>query len=430
VLDRSIELIAAASADARTFDRQLIAQVSDVWDNNTYPFFGAAVARDARREVLADQGFGWMASSGSDRREWVLEQATACGHSISLPPASYQVGANYRDYRGVVRPAQVPLRSEVAAEIGADYDLTTARVRHLRVERSGGGLGGRLLLAMDRRFTIDRDDGPSAELDLRFEGIDDVRFELDDSVGVAIAGLDGSDGITAGGDITIGAEGVLRASRATAWIQDSWWHLSAAGRAADARTSTGSRPREDLPERGSLGGAAQLAAWVLRFAMLEIRMVRYASMADQIPVHRIARVFGGAGSDVVTLGARRWGRDAAFRRLIERWISTGGDDLAPFFRRTLHYFADGRESPSSLRQLARDLSPSASDEVSDRSALPPGSEVVLVEYSAASEHHQSSVLVQAAVPENAGWTLRGAETEQPGRVGVVLRAGRLAVSGF
>lgn len=43
VLDRSFEQIVAASEDGREFDRQLVVRVSDVWDNNTYPFFGAAV---------------------------------------------------------------------------------------------------------------------------------------------------------------------------------------------------------------------------------------------------------------------------------------------------------------------------------------------------------------------------------------------------
>lgn len=50
LLDRSVEEIAAASQDARTFDRELIIKVSDVWDNNTYPFVRAALARGARRE--------------------------------------------------------------------------------------------------------------------------------------------------------------------------------------------------------------------------------------------------------------------------------------------------------------------------------------------------------------------------------------------
>lgn len=106
-----------------------------------------------------------MADLGADRREWVLEQAAARGHRLSLPTASYQKGVNYRDYRGVVRPAQVPLDPEVAAEIEGDYDLTSAQVRRLVVERSGDGLRSSLVLAVDRRFDVDQVDAPSAELD-------------------------------------------------------------------------------------------------------------------------------------------------------------------------------------------------------------------------------------------------------------------------
>ena len=34
VLDRSFEQLAGASADARTFDRIVVAEVADVWDNH------------------------------------------------------------------------------------------------------------------------------------------------------------------------------------------------------------------------------------------------------------------------------------------------------------------------------------------------------------------------------------------------------------
>ncbi|MFE1783069.1 hypothetical protein ACFW9F_10880 [Streptomyces sp. NPDC059506] len=41
LLDRSLVQIADASADARGFDRETVRAVADVWDNNTFPLFGA-----------------------------------------------------------------------------------------------------------------------------------------------------------------------------------------------------------------------------------------------------------------------------------------------------------------------------------------------------------------------------------------------------
>lgn len=37
LLDRSVVQIAEAAGDARTFDRETIRAVSDMWDNNTFP---------------------------------------------------------------------------------------------------------------------------------------------------------------------------------------------------------------------------------------------------------------------------------------------------------------------------------------------------------------------------------------------------------
>ncbi|MBC6461163.1 hypothetical protein [Actinomadura sp. HBU206391] len=45
LLDRSLVQIAAAAADARNFDRKTVHEVSDVWDNNTFPLFRVATAR-------------------------------------------------------------------------------------------------------------------------------------------------------------------------------------------------------------------------------------------------------------------------------------------------------------------------------------------------------------------------------------------------
>jgi hypothetical protein len=187
VLDRSIKQMAAASADARTFDQRLIAKVSDVWDNNTFPFFAAAAARTSRRrEQLANDGFRWMADFGSARREWVIEQAAAAGYPMDLPPSSRDYTQNWRDSRGVVRPAEVPLTAEAAAELRVDYDLGTAKLQYLSVERSNGLLHGIVVFSLDRRFDTDWEGCPPAELDLRFESLGELRFDIDDSGGIGI----------------------------------------------------------------------------------------------------------------------------------------------------------------------------------------------------------------------------------------------------
>jgi hypothetical protein len=53
-------------ADGRFFDREQVAHVADVWDNNTYPLFGVALSHFHRdgaghgrvREVGVDIGRG------------------------------------------------------------------------------------------------------------------------------------------------------------------------------------------------------------------------------------------------------------------------------------------------------------------------------------------------------------------------------------
>ncbi|HET6740651.1 MAG TPA: hypothetical protein VFH76_17010 [Kribbella sp.] len=418
LLDRSFELIAVASADARAFDRPLIVRISDVWDNNTRPFFGAAVARGPRRTELAESGIRWMADFGSERRAWVLDQAAAAGHPLTLPPTSNPGGVQ-RDYRGRVRAPQLALTQAVAAEIAGDYDLAAAQVRSLVVERSAEGLVGSLQVSAGRRFGIGQVEAPAAELELRFDGIDELRFDLGDSVG-----------ITLGGESAIGDGGVLRAKGVTARIDDLWWHLSAGGRAADALIPERPDVRPPDPDVGPIGGAAMLAATLLRRAMVQIRMVRSAVCADKIPVHRIAQVFGSTGAAVVAAGALRWRREAAFRHLVESWIAAGGDDLAPFFHAALTEIADDEYAPGSVRRLARSMRPGPIEvepvEV-EPGAVSTLSEVVLVAYNAGTGSHPSRLLVQSAVPVGGRWTLRGYEADRPENFAVDLRSGRLLV---
>jgi hypothetical protein len=86
ILDRSLDEIAAASADPASFDGRVINQIADVWDNNTVPFFGAALARTRRRrEHLAEVGLAWMGDFGPERRAWALAHTTDLGYDLNLP---------------------------------------------------------------------------------------------------------------------------------------------------------------------------------------------------------------------------------------------------------------------------------------------------------------------------------------------------------
>ncbi|MDG4824716.1 hypothetical protein O7635_22930 [Asanoa sp. WMMD1127] len=44
LLDRSVHEIAAMAADARGFEVGRVGLIADIWDNNTLPLVGAAVA--------------------------------------------------------------------------------------------------------------------------------------------------------------------------------------------------------------------------------------------------------------------------------------------------------------------------------------------------------------------------------------------------
>ena len=94
-------------------------------------------------------------------------------------------------------PPAGPLAVGVASALAVDYDLATARVKYLLAERSRGRLEGVLLVEAERRFTVDAD-YPAAELDLRFEGLDALRFELDDARGVAFDCDDGTASVVIG----------------------------------------------------------------------------------------------------------------------------------------------------------------------------------------------------------------------------------------
>jgi hypothetical protein len=93
ILDRSLAQLAAGSADLTTIDGRVVNRIADVWDNNTAPFFGAALARTKRRrEHLAEAGLVWMADFGEERRAWALAHTTALGYELKLPDLTPEHG--------------------------------------------------------------------------------------------------------------------------------------------------------------------------------------------------------------------------------------------------------------------------------------------------------------------------------------------------
>ncbi|MDH6129627.1 hypothetical protein [Kitasatospora sp. GP82] len=231
LLDRSLLQIADASSDARRFDRETISVVADVWDNNTFPLFRAATASTRRgRERRALAALEWMAGLGEERRAWMLEQASAAGHPLDelLAPAKpYLPG---RDYLGRVMAPAMAVTPQIAENLAADYDLPSAQVRCLQVERAGSRLVGYLELAVARSYPVDDGTSPEpATLGIRLRNITEVRFDSHDARGAALRTE--ADGVSIG----IGARGTLRAATADLRPDDHCWHLSAAGHRADAR---------------------------------------------------------------------------------------------------------------------------------------------------------------------------------------------------
>ncbi|MEU7916805.1 hypothetical protein [Microbispora bryophytorum] len=350
LLDRSLVQIAEASADARTYDRRTINEVADVWDNNTFPLFDAATARiSVERERRVRAALRWMADLGSKRRSWMVEQAAAAGHSLErlLPPPVARP-LHTRDYQGHVTPPFMPLTAKAALELATDYDLAAAEVRSLLIERVGTRLTGSLVLVAPRRYDGGAQAEDPPEFHLRLQTVTDVRFDSDDRRGAALR-CRAEETV-----IEVGAGGRLRATSGTVYIDDSAWHLSAAGRAADQRTPPREkRIRRTLERRRPRPeGAALVAARLVHMVMLEIRVAGYAThYADRIPVRLLAGALTGAGTDILAAGARRGSRrESAFHNLVETWIQNGGPALAPWFIDELRQIAESEPLPDITRE--------------------------------------------------------------------------------
>lgn len=426
LLDRSLMQMAEASADARTYDREIIHTVSDAWDNNTFPLFRALAARTSwGRDRRARAALEWMAAHGMERRTWMAEQSAIAGYALEpLLPPPVETDHHIRDYRGIVGARTVPLTTDVAVEIDVDYDLATAEVRSLLLERIGTRLTGTLVLAVRRRDTSDRLADEVAELRLWLDDVTDAHFDTRDSSGITI-GLG-----TGEAEIGIGTRGSLRAVHATIYPDDLAWHLSAAGRALDARTPTGLWPsRRTPPQRWqeSLDDGPSVAATILHGAMLEIRTVRYVAYAGWTSVRPLCLAFAGAGESILAASShsRASRREEAFRHLVEDWVRKGGSDLAPWFADRLHHLAN--EVHGTTREWVTSLIPPpqrVSEPVGGLvSGLPAEAELRLAKYVAAHTRYDlpaaPSALVQLAIPpgpqadRDEFWSLCGLELKSP-----------------
>lgn len=308
LLDRSVAQIAEASADARVFDRELISRVADVWDNNSYPLFGAAVGGNGRRtRHRAQTALRWMAEF---RRDWMVDQAAIAGFALGedLPPSPPHVP--YRDYAGLVQPASQTLTTSVVEETAADYDLEAAQVTHFRAERAGLRLDARIVVAVPRRYPAGSEEPATVHLGLR--DVTALTVNARDLRGLAVAPTDG------GLRIALGADGFVRAATGRLAVDDLTWHKSAAGRRADAETPLRSEQPKPLPRlEARLSPTAQRAAKTLYETMIEIRSVRYPRMVDVKAVSELCALYAGAGQ--VLLDASRLPtakrRDAALLQL-------------------------------------------------------------------------------------------------------------------
>lgn len=355
LLDRSVAEIAALSADGRWFDRQAVIRIAGVWDNFAIPLVRAARSRpEALREQLAREALARMAEHGPERRDWMAGQPYR-------PPGPAE--RHHRDHRGVVRPGFAALD---VASLEEDYDLAGAEVRAVRVERAGRELSGHVSLVPPRRYAAG-DGCAAAVLELELSGVREVRFDSDDRAGIGLSGDD------RGVRVLVGDGGLLRAASAMVWFDDPRWHLSRAGRAADAVTPprTG-RPSPQRPGRQELGDAEE-AAYALRRAMLDIRSIRHPHMVGTVPLRWWCEVLANAGTDVAAASGWR------MQQLGARWAS--------------------RTAPAEAHR-------------------PEQAQLTFAGYTAAHEGHstvrEASAVVNLAAPD--GWRLHSEEIKRTGRL--------------
>ncbi|WP_380284847.1 hypothetical protein [Kitasatospora purpeofusca] len=343
LLDRSFVRIAEAAADGRTFDRAAVVRCADVWDNNTFPLAATALRRTAlRRERAARAGLRWMAGLGEARYAWMLEQSAAAGHPVAglIPAPEPDDRRPYRGYGGTLFPVAAPL-TEPAVD---GYDLSCGRLLWLEAELSGTRLRAALGVEVPRTYELPRRDGttgqdgttgrPAPRLLLSLDEVSVAEFDAGPSATGPLEWRVNADGV----ELRVAGVGLLRAARATVGIEDPFWHLTGAGRAADAATPVARRSarfggrRPGPPFTVFDGGAHRPAALLVQRAMLDIRMARHPEHVSRGAILELCRIFEGAGTDL--LAAARRG-EAGGRALIERWVARGGDAWAGWFAEQL-----------------------------------------------------------------------------------------------
>ena len=374
----------------------------------------------------------------------MVEQAAAAGCSslAALVPEVQREELPGRDYRGYVRPPVVEVASPSVESLAADYDLGTAVVRHLRVERAGDRLVGRLGLMADRLFPVDLpvsllldSSNEPVELDVWLRDINSLRFDSADDRGVVLLAESGRV------SVSIGAHGILRAGAAEYWCHDDpFWHQSAAGRRADAVTPPrgSERPRADSPGSRGVGSAGSAACALLYRAMIELRMVRFTGTLPQVPPSVLLRTFSGAGAAILDAGAhclpRR--RQTAYRRLIDTWVERGGLELAEWFASAVGTVPLQRGSAVRVLERIRVGRGGCGLPGSDPDVVVDGDigecELRLASYAPAHERYgkqrDAVVVVHLAVPGQEGnsdaspWEMRVVEVSNPSRFELRIEA--------
>jgi hypothetical protein len=408
VLDHTVTEIAAIAADPRHFDRHKVTRLADIWDNNTYPLFQAALLPTGwQRNRRARAGLRWMAAFGADRRAWMIEQV---GPDLTkLLGRAVPDSRHYRDHRGTIRPSILPL--DIPA-LTADYDLSGAMITKIDVERAGDRLTGAVGLTAPRLFPASE----SAREPAITVSLGDLReFEFD-SAGIATPGVVMA--ATSGGvEITFGARSRFAGADATVWIDDDSWCFSRAGLAADAVTPKRKSRRRELP-RGSV--TVPDTALVLHSAMLEMRMIRHAPRAGLVRLRDLCETLSGAGTRILEAAAAQRGGDrTAFDRLALEWLRPH-PELARSTaalaepRTTLHDFAVGVR-----KQQVKQVPPAVDPAAALHEAANPASRTRLtfISYGTA----KKSLTVNYVAGDD-GWRLYGAEPAEVDRIALSTSA--------
>ncbi|BCJ40071.1 hypothetical protein GCM10010168_29290 [Actinoplanes ianthinogenes] len=305
VLDESVAEMAAVAADPRHFDRLKIYRLADIWDNNTFPFFRAALMPTRwLRDRWAAAGLRWMAGFSAERRAWMISRVGPdLAKVLGRPPRSVPY---YRDYRNLVHASTLPLD---AAALAADYDLARAVVTAVSVERAGDRLTADVAMTVPRLFPVAEPAVPPTVT----VSVGDLREFTFDSTDAGTAGVAVTEE-----RVSFGARSRFAGTEPTVYVSDDRWHLSRAGRAADAVTPRRNRRRRRLPPEFV---SAPEAAVVLFDAMLQLRTVRHGRLAGRVPVGGLCRTLAGAGTRILEAAdAQRAGDEAAFDRLAAEWV--------------------------------------------------------------------------------------------------------------